>query len=186
MRHVFQSGRLHARPSLRRLVGTGFLLGIALVIPAAEAEEAEIYVGAQLYGVRHSSPGGTDLIGGLTLGYRFNDYVGIEASVKKTHMGNALSGSDDHGVRGGEVALRLGHDLSDWLGVTAKIGAYDWRDTNSATLGARRGTDAVVGAGLTFHVSERISLSTEYEKILGFAADREDSRTSVGVRYDFS
>ncbi|MEO8670134.1 MAG: porin family protein [Tahibacter sp.] len=186
MRQVFHWVRRIAQQSVLPRIASACLLCGALAAPVAQAEEAGFYVGAQIYGVRHSSPGGTDFSGGVTLGYRFNDYLGIEMSAKKTHVDSALSADEDHGVRGGELALRLRHDLSDWLGVTAKVGAYDWRDANRATLGSRRGTDAVVGAGLTFRVSEQISLSTEYEKILGFGADREDSNASVGLRYDFN
>lgn len=186
MRYVLELSRFVGRHMMWASVMPGILLGMLLVAPIAQADDAGLYLGAQLYSIRHSSPGGTDVSGSLTLGYRLNDYWGVEASAKKTHPDDAFSASHDNGVHGGELALRFRHDLSDWFGVTAKVGAYHWRDTGASELGAKRGTDAVVGTGLTFRVSERISLSTEYEKILGFAANREDNYSSVGLRYDFN
>ena len=113
----------------------------------ARADDGGVYVGAQLYGAYRVSSGDSDVSGGVTVGYRFNEYFGVETSYKKTHLDSDLSSDDEGGIHGAELALRGSYPVSDWLGLTAKAGAYRWRASGSETGGADRGTDAIVGAG---------------------------------------
>src|SRR5689334_22547315 len=109
----------------------GMMLATAIMglSERAHADDGGVYVGVQLYGAFHStsSEGGSDYSGGATVGYRFNEYWGVEASYKKTHLDSndgALRAGDIHGA---EVAVRGTLPLNDWLGLTAKAGAYRWQ-----------------------------------------------------------
>lgn len=166
----------------RALVALPCLLSLAA---GAHADGRGVYVGVQLFGARYSSQDGGDASAGLTLGYGLNQYLGVEASFKSTHFETQSSSATAAGIDGTELALRGSHALTDWLGVTAKAGAYHWRATDTVANGADAGTDAIVGAGLVFRVSERVSLSTEYERILGFDGSGEDDRMALGLRLDF-
>jgi hypothetical protein len=151
----------------------------------AQADDSGLYLGVQLYGAFHSSSGSGDTSGGATIGYRFNEYLGVEASYKKTHL-DAYAGSNRAGdIHGTELAVRGTLPLTDWLGLTAKAGAYHWQAGEWSPPSAHKGTDPVVGAGLLFHVSEHVSLSTEFEHIMNFGANAEENRRSIGVRVDF-
>lgn len=164
------------------------LLAFALLSmgAAAMAGEHGVYVGAQLYGARHGSAGDSDVSGGITLGFGVSEHFGVEASYKKTHLDGVspLSGGTG-GINGVELALRGSRALNDRFGLTAKAGAYQWRATDEVADGPERGTNAVIGAGLQFRVSDRVMLSTEYERILGFDGLDEDDRVSLGVRIEF-
>ncbi len=185
-RHLTASQSVGSAPRLRQWCLSA-LVGISLLSAATAvvADDRGVYVGAQVFGARHAS-GDSDVSGGVTLGFGLNAYFGVEASYKKTHLDPvAVLTGGSRGIDGVELALRGSHALNDWLGLTAKAGAYQWRSTDEVANGPERGTDAVVGAGLQFRVSDQVMLSTEYEKILGFDGVGEDDRFSLGVRLDF-
>jgi hypothetical protein len=161
-------------------------IGLLSAASVAVAADGGVYVGAQVIGARHGSGGDSDVSGGVTLGFGVSEHFGIEASYKKTHLDyvSVLPGNGG-GIQGVELALRGSHALNDWFGLTAKAGAYQWRAGDEVANGPDRGTDAVVGAGVQFRVSDQVMLSTEYEKILGFDGLGEDDHVSIGVRFDF-
>jgi hypothetical protein len=172
-----------ARSRLRPLLAG---LGLVLSASAAFADERGVYIGAQIFGARHSSGADSDMTAGITLGIGLNRHFAVEAGYKKTHLDPVvpLPGSGS-GIQGVELALRGNHALNDWLGLTAKAGAYQWSSTDDIAAGPDRGTDAVIGAGLLFRVSDRITLSTEYEKILNFNGIGDDDHLALGVRIGF-
>lgn len=182
------SGRRDLRPA--RL-----LFYVLLATPFAHAadDESGVYLGAQLYGARFSDAdltGGDDISGGLTFGWRINRAIGIEASAKKTHfdvmsIDPSAQGIRGKGVHGIELALRGQHDFSDRFAATAKVGVYDWRGGHGHGPHERSGTDAVVGVGLMMLLSSHTSLTSEYQRILGFEGIGEDDLIGLGLRVDF-
>jgi hypothetical protein len=196
--HRSDAARAHSRsvtaqrspgsaPRVFRLVAMALAAtGLLSAASAASADDRGVYIGAQVFGARHASGGDSDVSGGMTLGIGLSQHFGVEASYKKTHLDavSVLPGTGS-GIDGVELALRGSHALNDWLGLTAKAGAYQWRSNDELASGPDRGTDPVVSAGLQFRVSDQVMLSTEYEKILGFNGHGEDDHVALGVRFDF-
>jgi opacity protein-like surface antigen len=181
------TGSAPRRHSLTVLVHVGLVaIGLLSAASAASATDGGVYVGAQVIGARHASGGDGDVSGGVTLGFGVSEFFGVEASYKKTQLDyvSVLPGNGG-GIQGVELALRGSRAINNWFGLTAKAGAYQWRASEEVANGPERGTDAVVGAGLQFRVSDQVMLSTEYEKILGFDGLGEDDHVSIGVRFDF-
>lgn len=163
------------------------LLAAPLSHAAAVDDASGVYLGAQVYNARFSragSFGSEDISGGLTLGWRFNRSLGLEASVKKTHLVSMSIDPSGKGIHGIELALRGQHDFNDRFAATAKAGVYDWRQAGLWPYD-KSGTDAVVGAGLMLRLSAHTSLTSEYQRILGFEGGGDEDLVGLGVRVDF-
>lgn len=161
------------------------MAAMALSPYAHAADDSGLYLGMQLYGAFRSSSGDGDVSAGGTLGYRFNQYLGVEASYKKTHLKTPYCCYTTGDIHGAEIAVRGTAPLSDWLSLTGKLGAYRWQAGEYPGWEPNRGTDPIIGAGLLFRVAEHVSLSTEYEHIVDFGAHADDNLASFGVRLDF-
>ncbi len=177
-------GKLGNRCRVHR-IGMALATAALAASGSAHADDAGIYMGVQLYGAFRSSSGDGDVSAGATLGYRFNPYVGVEASYKKTHLGHGDGFLVAGDIHDSELAVRGTVPLNDWLSLTGKAGAYHWRAGESPGWSPDRGTDPIVGGGLLFRVAEHVSLSTEYEHIMNFGAQADDDLASFGVRVDF-
>ncbi len=168
--------------SLARLLALVLLGGATC---AVHADSGDFYVAAQVYGMRDSDQGGGDLGAGLSLGIGMSDWLSLEASYKQTHLEPAVPSGQYAGIDGIEVALRGRHPLSERFSLTSRLGVYRWKASNELDSSADRGTDPVAGVGAMLQLSERVAISADYERILGFDTGLEEDRIALGVRLAF-
>lgn len=171
------------RPSsLAHLLALVLLGGTTLGV---HADSGDFYVAAQVYGMRESDQGNGDLGAGLSLGIGMSDWLSFEASYKQTHLEPAVPSGQYAGIDGTEVALRGRHPLSERFALTSRLGVYRWKASNELDISADRGTDPVAGVGALLQLSERVAISADYERILGFDTGLEEDRLALGVRLAF-
>lgn len=124
-------------------------------------------------------------------GYRFNQYVGLEANYRdygqlKTQSGVAWSTADLTGwTYGGFVA----YPVTDTIELTARAGwnrwQSEWRHSTGAS-GTLNGTEPYWGAGLSYSVTPKAAIGANWTRFKSAYASTDDADLfEIGLQYRF-
>ncbi len=171
---------------------------LALVAAPAFAADSGFFVAGSAgrgYATTNTAPGtsandsfSTWAIGG---GYRFNQYVGLEANYRdygqlKTQSGVAWSTADLTGwTYGGFVA----YPVADAIELTARAGWNRWQSEwqhSTGASGTLNGTEPYWGAGLSYSVTPKAAIGANWTRFKSAYASTEDADLfEISLQYRF-
>lgn len=170
------------------------LIILSALLLATSLAKADIYVGMFVGNTEY--PQHNDQVNSfeLSAGYRFNNYLAAEFSwldFGETGVRGSRSTYNYFAIDGTGLAILTFLPLSDDFDVFWKLGLYSWEiESSSITAKAQfrsksqgTDTDLLVGAGLTWNLSDNFALRGQYQE-LDVQGDNI-SNVSIGATYSF-
>lgn len=129
---------------------------------------------------------------GATVGWRFNDYFSVEGGYRNFGRFDQTFAVNDESVSvslkaDGFVLGAIGHlPLGERFGLFGKAGSFFWdgdSKINSLTVASPGDTNLYLGAGMTYDLTDRFSVSADLARYN--LDDTESDVYSLGVLFSF-
>ena len=157
------------------------LVALSLLVATSIASAADVGV---LWDWGHGTNGGDRQAAGVSLGDHFD--ADANTALGKTWVQGTAERSTSGQLNVNRYTAKVGYDVVKFYNITTNVHAgVAYLDPQSATLG--NGTAGLVGFGFAYPVTEKVSLTADYDyqKGNGNSQPFNGNIITTGVKYSF-